>query len=399
MTMEQKFMSIVGMAMIIAFCVLISGNRKKISWRIVGWGLALQFVFAFLILKTGPGLKVFQLAERVFNKLYYFTSIGTQFLTFKPLSELSVAINIAAVLVFVASLMAVLYYLRVIQFFVYILSRIMQVTMKISGAEALSSALFVFMGIETVTAVKKYILRMTRSELFTIMTAFMATIAGTVMAIYVNVFGAEAGHLLAASIMSAPAAILISKLLVPEEDIPETSGNIKWDDMKPDEANIVEAAANGAADGVKLAINIVGMLLAFVALIGMMDYLLGKMGTSFNEISSYMFAPVAFIIGIPWSECLDVGRLLGVKVIFNEFLSYMQLQQMVTAGALSPRSVTVATYALCSFANFGSLAILIGGIAGLAPERKSEVAGLGLKALLAGFLAGLVTATVAGLLI
>lgn len=399
MAMEQKLMSIVGMALIIGFCVIISGNRKKISWRVVGWGLALQFAFAFLILKTAPGLKVFQLAERVFNKLYYFTSIGTQFLTFKPLSELNVAVNIAAVLVFVASLMAVLYYLRVIQFFVYILSRIMQATMKISGAEALSSALFVFMGIETVTAVKKYITRMTRSELFTMMTAFMATIAGTVMAIYVNVFGAEAGHLLAASIMSAPAAILISKLLVPEEEIPETCGNIKWDDMKPDEANIVEAAANGAADGVKLAINIVGMLLAFVALIGMMDYILGKMGTSFNEISSYVFAPVAFIIGIPWSECLDVGRLLGVKVIFNEFLSYMQLQQMVAAGALSPRSVTVATYALCSFANFGSLAILIGGIAGLAPERKREVAGLGLKALLAGFLAGLMTATVAGLLI
>jgi CNT family concentrative nucleoside transporter len=312
---------------------------------------------------------------------------------------MNTAVSIGAVLVFVASLMAVLYYLRVIQAFVYLFSKLMSYTMKISGAEALASAFFVFMGIETVTAIRRYMGQMTRSELFTIMTAFMSTIAGSVMVIYVGVFGAEAGHILAASIMSAPAAIMVSKILVPETEEPNTGGKIDWSQMKPEESNVIEAAANGAADGMKLALTIVAMLLAFVALIGMLDFFLGKAGTSFRELSAYPLAPVAWLIGVPWKDCLDVGRLLGIKVIFNEFISYQEMQQMAQAGVLSPRSVIIATYALCSFANFGSLAILIGGIGGLAPERKAEVSGLGIKALLAGFLAGLMTAAVAGILI
>jgi len=231
------------------------------------------------------------------------------------------------------------------------------------------------------------------------MTAFMSTIAGTVMVIYVGVFGADAGHMLAASIMSAPAAILVSKILVPEIGEPKTGAKIDWTEMKPEESNVIEAAANGAADGMKLALTIVAMLLAFVALIGMLDFFLGKVGTSFRELSSYVFAPVAWLAGVPWKDCLEVGRLLGIKVIFNEFISYQEMQQMAQTGALSPRSLTIATYALCSFANFGSLAILIGGIGGLAEERKSEVANLGMRALMGGFLAGLMTATVAGILV
>jgi CNT family concentrative nucleoside transporter len=312
---------------------------------------------------------------------------------------MNTAVSIGAVLVFVASLMAVLYYLRVIQAFVYLLSKLMQYTMRISGAEAMASAFFVFMGIETVTAIKRYLGDMTRSELFTVMTAFMATIAGSVMVIYVGVFGAEAGHILAASIMSAPAAIMISKILIPEIEEPKTGVKIKWGEMKPEESNVIEAAANGAADGMKLALTIVAMLLAFVALIGMLDFFLGKGGTSFRELSAYPFAPMAWLAGVPWEDCFEVGRLLGIKVIFNEFISYQELQQMAQAGALGPRSVTIATYALCSFSNFGSLAILIGGIGSLAPERKTEVAQLGMKALLAGFLSGLMTAALAGILI
>jgi len=395
----ERLTSMFGMAVIIGFCALVSQDRKRISWRLVAWGVGLQFTFALLILKTSPGLKVFKFAEQVFAKLYYFTSIGVEFLTYKPLSEMNTAVSIGAVLVFVASLMAVLNYLRVIQAFVFLFSKLMQYTMKISGAEALASAFFVFMGIETVTAIKRYVGEMTRSELFTIMTAFMATIAGTVMVIYVGVFGAEAGHLLAASIMSAPAAILVSKILVPETEEPKTGAKIEWSEMKPDESNVIEAAANGAAEGMKLALTIVAMLLAFVALIGMMDFFLGQAGTSFRELSAYPFAPLAWLAGVPWEDCLEVGRLLGIKVIFNEFISYQEMQQMVQEGALSPRSFTIATYALCSFANFGSLAILIGGIGGLAPERKTEVARLGMKALLAGFLAGLMTAAVAGILV
>jgi CNT family concentrative nucleoside transporter len=395
----ERLTSLLGMAVIIGFCTLISQDRKGISWRLVAWGVGLQFALALLILKSAPGLKVFQVAEKIFAKLYDFTSIGVEFLTDKPLSEMNTALSIGAVLVFVASLMAVLYYLRVIQAFVYLFSKLMQYTMRISGAEALASAFFVFMGIETVTAIKRYLREMTRSELFTVMTAFMATIAGSVMVIYVGVFGAEAGHILAASIMSAPAAILLSKILVPETEEPKTGAKIDWSEMRPEESSVIEAAANGAEDGMKLALTIVAMLLAFVALIGMLDFFLGMAGTSFRELSGFVFAPVAWLTGVPWEDCLQVGRLLGIKVIFNEFISYQEMQKMALAGTLSPRSFTIATYALCSFANFGSLAILIGGIGGLAPERRSEVARFGLRALLAGFLAGLMTAAVAGILV
>jgi CNT family concentrative nucleoside transporter len=395
----ERLTSLLGMAVIIGFCTLISQDRKGISWRLVAWGVGLQFALALLILKSAPGLKVFQVAEKIFAKLYDFTSIGVEFLTDKPLSEMNTALSIGAVLVFVASLMAVLYYLRVIQAFVYLFSKLMQYTMRISGAEALASAFFVFMGIETVTAIKRYLREMTRSELFTVMTAFMATIAGSVMVIYVGVFGAEAGHILAASIMSAPAAILLSKILVPETEEPKTGAKIDWSEMRPEESSVIEAAANGAEDGMKLALTVVAMLLAFVALIGMLDFFLGMAGTSFRELSGFVFAPVAWLTGVPWEDCLQVGRLLGIKVIFNEFISYQEMQKMALAGTLSPRSFTIATYALCSFANFGSLAILIGGIGGLAPERRSEVARFGLRALLAGFLAGLMTAAVAGILV
>jgi CNT family concentrative nucleoside transporter len=231
------------------------------------------------------------------------------------------------------------------------------------------------------------------------MTGFMATIAGSVMAAYVS-FGASAGHLLAASVMSAPAAIVISKLMVPETEKSVTSyGGSSAVKLRSDAVNVIEAAANGAAEGLKLALTIGAMLLAFVAIIGMMDHMLGYFHTSFEVITGYIFAPFAFIMGVPWEDCLDVGKLLGIKVVFNEFISYQRLEAYIDGGTLGARSVTITTYALCSFANFGSLAILIGGIGGIAPERKKEVARLGLKALAAGCLAGFMTATVAGLLV
>ena len=227
----------------------------------------------------------------------------------------------------------------------------------------------------------------------------MATIAGTVMVIYVNSFGASAGHILTASLMSAPAAIMISKLLVPETGEPQTAGAVSWSAMAPADDNIVEAASNGAIDGVKLAAFIGAMLLAFIAIIHLMDVLLGLAHTSFRDLAGYVFAPVAFVLGVPWKDCPEVGQLLGVKVIFNEFISYMDMAGMAAKGEISARAQMIATYALCSFANFGSLGILIGGIGGLAPERKKDVTRLGLKALLAGMLAGFLTAAVAGLLL
>ncbi|HOO55896.1 MAG TPA: nucleoside transporter C-terminal domain-containing protein [bacterium] len=397
--MLPRLISILGMLLIIGSAFLFSSNRKKVSWRIVIWGTTLQIIFALLILKTTPGMKIFQWAQIFFNKIYEFTGHGTQFLIGQKMSEVNTAVSICAVLIFISSLMAILYYLRVIQVLVYAMAKLMKVTMKISGAESLGAAMFIFMGIEAITGLKKFIREMTSSELLTIMTGFMATIAGTVMAIYVGVFGAEAGHLLAASIMSAPAAIMLSKILLPETEVPATSGDINWKEIKSDDVNVIDAAASGASDGMKLSLNIAAMLLAFVAIIGMLDSLLTYMNTSFGEISGYLLSPVAFIMGVPWSDCLEVGKLLGIKVVFNEFISYQQLQQLAVSGTISPRSITIATYALCSFANFGSLAILIGGIGGLCPERKRETAKLGIKALFAGFLAGCMTATVAGFLL
>jgi len=331
-----------------------------------------------------------------------FTDIGSRFLFGNLISDFQIgailAFKVLPVIIFVSSLMGILFYLNIIQVFVRAFVWVMEKTMRASGAESLIAAMFVFMGIEATTGVKDYIRRMSTSELFTVMTAFMSTIAGSVMAVYVS-FGASAGHLLAASVMSAPAAILISKLMLPETaKAVEGEGNER-DALKSADVNIIEAAANGAADGLKLAATIGAMLLAFVALIGMMNHFLGFVNTSFEEISGYLFTPFAFLMGVPWEDCFKVGELLGIKVVFNEFISYQKMQGMIESGALQPRSVSIATYALCSFANFGSIAILIGGIGSIAPERKKEVARLSLKALVAGVLASFMTASIAGLLL
>ncbi|MEW5944743.1 MAG: nucleoside transporter C-terminal domain-containing protein [bacterium] len=401
-----KFVSLGGMLVFMVAAWLISENRRRVDFRLIGWGVGLQFVFALAILKTGPGYVVFDCAKVVMTKVLDFTEVGAGFLFGRLVSDQSVgavvAFKVLPTIVFVSSLMGVLYYFRVIQAAVWVMAKAMQVTMRASGAEAFMAAMFVFMGIESVTAVREYIRRMTRSEMFTVMTAFMATIAGSVMAAYVS-FGAEAGHLLAASVMSAPAAIVMAKLVVPEVEAAATGGGSAVS-LRSGDVNVIEAAANGAAEGLKLAAVIGGMLLAFVALIGMMDYLLGLVevggrALSFEYLAGYVFSPFAFAMGVPWGDCREVGTLLGIKVVFNEFIAYRRMQAMTGVGALQPRSVTIATYALCSFANFGSIAILMGGIGGIAPERKKEVARLGLRALAAGCLAGFMTATIAGILI
>ncbi len=402
----EKLIGLLGLLIFMGIALAISEDRKRISPRVVIWGLALQFIFAVLILKTAPGKLVFDAARVVMTRLLDFTEFGATFIFGTLATDFSVgaiiAFKVLPTIIFVSSLMSILFYLGIIQRIVKAIGFVMERSMKVSGAEAFLSASFVFMGIEAVTAVGEYIKRMSRSELFTLMTCFMSTIAGSVMAAYVS-FGASAGHLLAASVMSAPAAIVISKIMVPsggtngngdEAEVPDVKEAFKSDDV-----NIIEAAANGAYQGMRLAATIGAMLLAFVALIGMADYLLKFTGSSFEGLSGYVMSPVAFIMGVPWADCHEVGKLLGIKVIFNEFISYGKLKGLVDSGSLSPRSVVIATYALCSFANFGSIAILIGGIGGIAPERKKEVARLSLKALLAGVMAGFMTATVAGLLI
>jgi CNT family concentrative nucleoside transporter len=396
--MPPRVMSAIGIGILLGFCYLTSRNRRQINWITVLWGIALQFIFGFLVLKTFPD-QIFAGAQAVFDAIYSFAGKGSAFL-FGSLAQRKdfVILSMGSVIIFVSSLMAVLNYARVLPAIIYALARGMQRTMRTSGAETLAAAIFIMMGIEGVTGLKTVIGHMTRSELFTVMTCFMATIAGSVMAVYVGVFGASAGNILAASVMSAPAALAISKIIFPEIDEPETAGVVEWKTLLPADRGIIAAAANGAMDGLRLAATIAAILLAFVSMIYLLNAGLGLVGTSFGELGGMLFAPVAYVLGVPWQDCLHAGHLLATKTFFNEWLAYSEMQQMVQAGQLSPRAVMICTYALCSFANFGSLAILIGGISALAPERKDEVASLGLWALMAGLVAGFLTAAVAGVL-
>lgn len=391
-------MSVIGIAVIVGSCFLLSCDRARVNRTLVLWGLALQFFFGVLILKTYPE-QIFFGAQALFQGIYSFADKGSGFL-FGSLAGHKdfVILSMGSVIIFVSSLMAVLNLLRIIPAIMYGLARLMQRTMGTSGAETLAAAMFVLMGIEAVTGLKTVIGRMTKSELFSVMTCFMATIAGSVMAVYVGVFGANAAYIMAAGIMNAPAALALSKIMIPEEATPETAGRVDWSLLTPKDRGIVEAAANGAIDGLRLAATIAAILLAFVSMVHMLDAALGLFGTSFGTIGGYIFAPVAYILGVPWEDCLKAGNLLALKTVFNEWLAYSAMKGMVAANELSPRSVMILTYALCSFANFGSLAILIGGISALAPDRKEEVISMGLRALLTGLLAGFMTAAVAGVL-
>lgn len=396
---QSRLMSLAGIAVIIGVCALLSSDRRKIKWSTVLWGFGLQILFGLLILKTDPD-RIFATAQDLFDGIYKYADKGSGFL-FGSLAQNQdfVLLSMGSVIIFVSCLMATLNYARILPAIVYGLARLMQKTLKTSGAETLGAALFVLMGIEGLSGLKDQLERMTKSELFTIMTCFMATIAGSVMAVYVSVFGAKAGHILAASVMSAPAALALSKIMEPETLAPETMGHVPWDALVPDNSGLFEAATRGAVDGLKLAAVIGAILLAFVSLISMLDAILGLAGTSFAAVGGRLFAPVAFLMGIPYEDCLNAGRLLALKTVFNEWLAYSAMKDMAQAGELGARSQMILTYALCSFANFGSLGILIGGISSLAPGRRDEVAGMGLKAMLGGLLAGFLTAAIAGVLV
>lgn len=396
--MPPRVMSIIGIGALLGFCVLASQDRRRINWILVVWGLALQYAFALLLLKTYPQ-EIFAAAQAIFDCISSFSAEGAKFL-FGSLAGKQdfVILTMAAIIVFVSSLMAVLNYIRVLPAIIYVLARAMQWTMRTSGAETLSAVMQIFMGIEAVTGLKPVIGSMTRSELFTVMACFMANLAGSVMAVYVGIFGANAGYILAASVMSAPAALAFSKVMIPETGIPETGDRIEWKVLLPADRGLVEAAANGAVDGLKLAATIGAILLAFVSIIQMLNACLGLFGTSFAELGGYVFAPVAYILGVPWEDCMKAGHLLALKTVFNEWLAYSRMKEMVAAGELSQRAVMILTYAMCNFANFGSMAILIGGMTALAPERREEIVSMALRSLLCGLLTGFCTAAVAGTL-
>ena len=401
-----------------------SNNRRKIPYRTVWVGIALQLLFAFIILRTKPGLLLFDYSRLVINKLLSFTDYGSAFLfgniyrsTPDIVKELGgagpfqlvdgasghfvnigtiFAIHVLPTIIFFASLMSILYHWGVMQRVVAGMAWIMTKAMKVSGAESLSAASNIFVGqTEAPLVIKPCVSTMTMSELMAIMVGGFATVAGGIMAAYVR-FGIDPGHLMAASVMSAPAALVMAKIIYPETGKPKTADTVRVNIEKTTE-NVIDAAAQGAAEGLKLALNVAAMLLAFIALIAMINYGLGFLHTSLKEIFGYIFMPISFFMGVPPKDLVEFGNLLGTKISINEFVAYVELGAV--KSQLSPRTVIIATYALCGFANFSSIAIQIGGIGGIAPNRRSDLAKLGLRAMFGGALASWLTATIAGMII
>jgi len=425
---------LIGVVTFLGIATLFSTNRKAINWRLVATGIGLQLVFALLVLKTGPGEMVFDTLATFFDTLLSFTYEGSKFIfgdLGNPKEGNNFAFQVLPTIVFFASLMGVLYHLRLIQPLVRGMGWVMQKTLKISGAESLAASANVFIGqTEAPLAVKPYVEDMTRSEIMTLMTGGMATIAGGVLAAYIGFLGGDspesrqlfAKHLLSASVMSAPAAIVMAKIMVPETQTPKTQGGAEVKSVDEDD-NVIEAAASGASDGLRLALNVGAMLLAFIALIGTINAGFQWIGAptvygvelynvntlveqasggrfealSLEAVFGFLFAPLAWAMGVEAADILRVGTLLGEKVAVNEFVAFASLRDL--KPVLNERSVVISTYALCGFANFSSIAIQIGGIGGIAPSRKSEIAALGLRAVVGGALASWTTATIAGVLV
>ncbi len=405
-----RFTGILGLLAVLAVCFLFSKKRRAVQPRVLLWGLGLQFGFAFLVLKTDFG-KVFEAASAAVNAMLAYAEAGSNFV-FGPLGIKSgpfgvvFAFQVLPIVIFIASFFAILYYLGVMQVVIRGMALVMQKVMGASGAESTNVAASIFMGqTEAPLTIRPFIAGMTQSELFTVMTSGMAHVSGAVMAAYVKIAGVEIKHLLTAVIMTAPATIMLAKILMPEVEKPETAGKVEIKVEKPG-VNIIDAAARGAGDGLHLALNIGAMLIAFIALIAMMNGILGWAHTlpglgwlppSMEKIFGYLFAPVAWLLGVSWKDCMSVGNLLGTRLVLNEFVSFLQLGPL--RAQLDPRSFTIATYALCGFANFSSIAIQIGGIGALAPSRKSDLARLGLKAVAAGTMANFMSACIAGMLL
>ncbi len=428
---------ITGLLVLIAIAVLFSSDRKNINWKMAGIGILMQVIFAFFVLKTGAGRNIFGAISKGFVTLLDFAGKGAEFV-FGRLAHDSgpdslgffFVFKVLPTIIFFASLMSVLYHLGIMQKVVQGIAWIMARILKTSGAESLSVAASVFIGqTEAPLVIRPYIASMTKSELYTIMTSGMAHISGGVMATYVIMLATPlavalgrsldvvqvqfAGHFLAASIMAAPATIVIAKILIPETDVPKTMGTVKLK-VEKTSANVIEAAASGASTGVQLAINVAAMLIAFIALIALLNALLGWVGgttgldaicmakfgkpLSLELIFGLIFQVFAMLIGVSLKDSLNVGTLMGIKLVVNEFVAYSKLGELIPLNQLSERSITIATYALCGFANFASIAIQIGGISPLAENRRSDIAALGLKAVLGGTIATMMTAAIAGLL-
>lgn len=398
-----------GLLVMIGIAWLASSDRRAFPVRTVLWGLGAQLALALLLLRTPVGRVFFVAVNGVATAILSVTEAGSRFV-FGALYDVgpSFLMSVFPIIIFMGSLYGVLYHLGVIQVLIRLMARALSHTMRLSGAESLSAVANIFVGMaEAALLVRPYVEGMTRSELFTLMTTGMATVAGSVLFAYVTMLGGGdfAGHLVTASLLSAPAAILLAKVMVPETGTPATAGGARTE-VAVRTANVIDAAASGAIDGLRLGAFVGAMLVAFVALVALLNGALGLVGgavgldgLTFERLLGGLLAPLAFVMGIPWSEATTVGSLMGVKTVLNEFLAYQQLGAAIEAGALSPRSAVIASYALCGFANFGSLAILIGAMESVAPGRRSDIAGMGLLSILSGSLATFMTGCIAGLLL
>ncbi len=429
---------LLGLAVVTGMAFLASANRRAINWRLVGVGIVMQFAFALLVGKTWIGREVFGWISSLFVNLFSFASDGAQFV-FGPLARavgegslgFIFAFQALPTIIFFASLMAVLYYLGIMQRVVQGIAWVMARLLGTSGAESLDVAANTFIGqTEAPLVIRPYLPGLTNSELYTIMTSGMAHIAGGVLAVYVQMLAVAmtrsqglaldqsqvyfAGHLLAACIMAGPATMVVAKMIMPESEAPQTMGTVRVK-LEKTHSNILEAAAGGAGDGVRLAINVAGMLIAFIALIALLNAVLGWLGgvTGLNAVCQANFGKplslelvfglvfqfVAYIIGVPWKDALNVGSLMGIKLVVNEFVAYLRMADFVGAGQLSERAIVISTYALAGFANFSSIAIQIGGLSPLAENRRSDIARLGMRAVIGGTIATWMTASIAGLLV
>ncbi len=403
----ERLISLVGLFAMIGLAWLMSENKRRINLRLVAGGLLLQFVFAVLVLKTDTGRALFMQIGHLFTALLSYVDAGSEFVFGEQFRDFYFAFKVLPAIIFFSSLMAVLYYLRVMQVVVLLFGRLMQRTLGTTGPESLAAAANVFLGMtEAPLVVRPYVPTMTRSELMATMVPGFASSAGGVLAAYVSM-GIDAGHVVAASVMSAPAGLLIAKIIVPETEESLAPEKVLVENAEIG-ANLIEAVAIGAAQGMKLAINVAAMLIAFLALIAMFDGLLGRLGAqlgwewSLSAALSYVFAPIALLMGVEPADCFKVGELLGVRIVTNELVSYQLMSEWMRDGSeiqLSARSQVILTYALCGFANFASIGIQIGGIGGMAPGRRTDLARLGLRAMLGGTLACFMTACVAGVLI
>ncbi len=404
----ERLIGILGIFILLTIAYGMSNNRRAIPWRLVFLGLGLQLTFAVFILKTPLGHPFFGFIDTGIKKLLSFSDVGSDFL-FKSFGTgvvegplMNFAFRVLPTIIFFSALMAVMYHLGVMQFVVKWIAKAMQKTMGTSGSETLSVSANIFVGqTEAPFIIRPFIDKMTKSELLAVMTGGFATVAGGVMAIYVKMLTdipGIAGHLMAASIMSAPAALVVAKIIYPETEESATMGDLKIDVEKP-AGNMMEAITLGTGDGLKLAVNVAAMLLAFLSLIAMVNALLGTVGLSMETILGWIFRPLAWTMGIPWAESGIMGTLMGEKIILTELVAYSDLGELRAAGQLSDRTAIIASYALCGFANFASIGIQVGGIGGLAPGRRRELAKLGFKAMIGGALASWLTATIAGILI